>query len=93
MREYKASANEFRNTINDYRTNTISKAEHQSLEKILDFHSEQIKALQIEQGRGEGSTTSSRGSRLQTNFLIGLIVTSVLSLLSMLFMAIHLWKG
>ena len=80
LKEYKATANEFRKTISDYRDQTISKAEHRALETILDSHAKQIAALQVSEGRGEGNQSARGRFTATTISIIGLVIV-VLGLL------------
>jgi hypothetical protein len=81
--EYKKGANEFRDTLEDYRENMTPLREYQALEK-------RVGSLEIGGGRGEGAATAKQEARKQTNFLLGLIVSNGLTIIILLY---SIFKG
>jgi hypothetical protein len=82
------SVNEFRGQLKDQQATFLPRSEAESRfnqhRDLIDAQAKQIAELQRGESRGEGSKLTQQNTRLQTNWLLGLIVMGGLNLLGLL---------
>ncbi len=85
LREYKASANEFRLTLSDQAKTLVPRTEYEGTIKELramnEAQAKLIVSLQLGESRGEGGTSATAASKSTSQWLIGLSVVIGLSIL------------